>query len=47
MASRLLGGDFVCGEMVWWRGDRIPVYLTALPQVLDMLSGRPDAFVHD
>jgi len=28
------------------RGDRIPVYLTALSQPLDMWSGRPDTFVH-
>ena len=24
MASRLLGSDFVDGEMVWWRDDRKP-----------------------
>ena len=24
MACRLLGGEFVGGEMVWWRDDRKP-----------------------
>ena len=24
-ASLLLGGDFVCGEMVWWRDKRISI----------------------
>ena len=23
--SSILGGDFLGGEMVWWRGDQIPV----------------------
>ena len=26
-ASLLLGGDFVCGEMVWWRDKRISIVL--------------------
>lgn len=24
-ASRVLGGDFVCGEIVWWRDKRISI----------------------
>ena len=24
-ASRLLSGDFVCGEVVWWRDKRISI----------------------
>ena len=26
MASRLLGVDFIGGEMVWWRDDHKPSY---------------------
>ena len=27
--SSFLGGDFVGGEMVLWRGDQLPLYWTA------------------
>ena len=29
MLSFIPGGDFVGGEMVWWRDDQIPLYWTA------------------
>ena len=43
--SSILGGDFVGGEMVWWRGDQIPLGWTAFLNELVFVLGRGHLFV--